>query len=474
LKWKSESGQFEIDGNPTRLLTEIMNRKLFGTDGIRSRAGSFPLNAAAVEAIGRAIGEKLGGTVLVGQDTRISSPWIFELLRSGVAQTPAAIYDAKVVPTPAVALLTKTGEYSGGVMISASHNPFEDNGVKVFSSDGTKLNDEAEAEIEQRIFQLLPASAEQAVDAIPERPFQARHDDEAVRRYQKLLSSQFKPGPWLKGLRIVADCANGAMSRVAPTLLETLGAEVQVLHCSPTGKNINAACGAVHIEALHEAMKRSSADFGVAYDGDGDRSLFVSHTGRRIDGDAVLLLMARRMQRLGRLIPPVVVGTLMTNFALEKLLAAEGIRLERVAVGDRFIFEQMRRGGGILGGEPSGHVIFPDFGLSGDGLFTTLKVAEALVEERASLDDLTKDWIEAPQLLESIRVRQKIPLETIPAVQAKIDDVNARLQGFGRLVIRYSGTEPVLRVMIESDDASRNRSLMEELLDVIGRHIETI
>ena len=447
-----------------------MNIKLFGTDGIRARAGDFPLNAAAVVAIGQAIGEKLGGRLLVGQDTRISSPWILGLLKEGIRRTSAAVDDAGVIPTPGVALLVKTTGYSGGIMISASHNPFEDNGIKVFSADGTKLSDKEEAEIEQRVFALLPSDPSDVVrqrDVIPDSPITASNATGFPERYLEILESHFASSQWLRGLRIVADCANGAMSVVAPALLKRLGAKLNVIHASPDGKNINAACGAVHMESLMETMRSADADFGVAFDGDGDRSLFVSGSGRRIDGDAVLLLMARRMKAAA------VVGTSMTNFALELLLKAEEIALARVDVGDRFIFEEIRRANSkdstqvMLGGEPSGHIIFPDFGLSGDGLLTALKVAQALVESKASLDELTRDWVPSPHLLKGVRVGKKVPLDQLPAVQAKIAEVDRALTGRGRIVVRYSGTEPLLRVMIESDDAERNDRFMEELLKII-------
>jgi phosphoglucosamine mutase len=445
-----------------------MSTKLFGTDGIRSCAGEFPLNSAAIVAIGQAIGESLGGKVLMGQDTRVSSPWIFEHLQKGFSRTPAMIQNAGVVPTPAIALLTKWLGYSGGVMISASHNPYQDNGIKVFGRDGTKLTDSDEAQLEKRIFQLLGSgSGYTRTDKVPERNVTAANDTGWHERYQEILLSRFPKSDWLRGLRIVVDCANGAMSAIAPRLLTKLGADVVVTHAWPNGTNINDACGAVHVEALGSSMRAGLADFGVAFDGDGDRSIFMSSSGRLIDGDAVLLLMARRMKRNGQLNPPVVVGTLMTNFSLERMLRQEGITLARVAVGDRFIFEEMQRGGAPLGGEPSGHIIFPDFKLSGDGLLTTLKVAEAIATDRASFEDLTRDWVVAPQVLKNIPVREKVPLETLPAVQAMIVEVNHELQGCGRLVVRYSGTEPLLRVMIESDDAARNVRLMEKLLTVI-------
>jgi phosphoglucosamine mutase len=449
-----------------------MSTKLFGTDGIRACAGEFPLNAAAIVAIGRAVGERLGGKILVGQDTRVSSPWIFDLLQKGFSLTPATIQNAGVIPTPAIALLTKWLSYSGGLMISASHNPYADNGIKVFGPDGTKLNDDDEVQIEQHIHQLLSnEEGRDRVDTVPVWQISASNATGWNERYQEILLSHFPNSDWLRGLRIVLDCANGAMSEVAPRLLTKLGADVVVTHASPNGTNINDGCGAVHVDALRTAMRTVNADFGVAFDGDGDRSMFMSASGRLIDGDAVLLLMARRLKKLGQMSPPVVIGTLMTNFSLEKMLEHEGIALTRVAVGDRFIFEEMQRSGSPLGGEPSGHVIFSDFKLSGDGLLTTLKVAEAIATDRASFDDMTRDWIEAPQLLKNVRVREKVPLETLPAVQAKMTELNHALQGCGRLVVRYSGTEPLLRVMIESDDAKRNDRLMDELLAVIREHL---
>jgi phosphoglucosamine mutase len=450
----------------------MSSTKLFGTDGIRSRAGEYPLNSKTIAAIGRAIGEKLGGKILVGQDTRVSSPWIFNLLQQGISSTTATITNAGVIPTPAIALLTKSSDYSGGVMISASHNPYEDNGIKVFAADGTKLNDADEAQVEKRIFELLGSQhGDDQTDIVPQQKISAINSTGWLERYQEILSSHFPPRDWLAGLRIVLDCANGAMSEIAPRLLKKLGADVILTHASPNGTNINAGCGAVHVDALRSAMRDAAADLGVAYDGDGDRSMFMLRNGRLIDGDGILLIMARRLKKNGRLNPPIVIGTLMTNFSLERMLGEEGIGLMRVSVGDRFIFEEMLRSGSPLGGEPSGHIIFSDFRLSGDGLLTTLKVAEAIADDHASFEDLVKDWVESPQLLKNVRVKSKVPLETLPAIQAKMTKIDLELQGCGRLVVRYSGTEPLLRVMIESDDAVRNERLMEELLTIIKQQI---
>jgi phosphoglucosamine mutase len=442
--------------------------KLFGTDGIRTRAGEFPLNAAAIVAIGQAVGEDLGGRVLVGEDTRASSAWILELLFRGLALSAAKAESAGVLPTPGVALLTREHSFSGGIMISASHNPFEDNGIKIFAGDGTKLKDDVEARIERRILELLPQGATTTIDPVPEPRDFAAITTPWLERYEQLLLAHFPRGSWLKGTRIVADCANGAMSVVAPAVLKSLGADVHVICAAPTGRNINAGCGAVHPEALVQETKKDKFDFGVAFDGDGDRSLFVSGNGRGVDGDAVLLVMARRKK------PAVVVGTSMTNFALEQMLARQGIGLTRVAVGDRYIFEEMQRSGALLGGEPSGHIIFSDFGLSGDGLLTTLKLAQAIVETGKSLDDLTSDWIPAPHMLKGVRVSRKIPLEQMNALQSVMRDANEVLKACGRLVVRYSGTEPLLRVMIESDDARRNEEWMEKLLRAIEEDIKIL
>ena len=445
--------------------------KLFGTDGIRTRAGEFPLNAASIPAIGQAIAEKLGGKLLVGRDTRLSSPWIHGLLEEGFRQAGITSDDAGVIPTPAIALLTREGanqdEYFGGVMISASHNPYEDNGIKVFSSNGTKLTDSAEEEIERRVAELIRPGAEAVTDTIfPVRLSASSNPDRHRERYEQLLRSHFPQGQWLLGRRIVMDCANGAMSVVAPDLLRRLGADVHVICATPDGKNINAHCGAVHLETLERTMKQETADFGVAFDGDGDRSLFVTQEGKRVDGDVVLLVMAHRSKA------PAVVGTSMTNYALEKKLESMSIGLTRVAVGDRYIFEEMQRSGAPLGGEPSGHIIFSDFRLSGDGLLTTLKLAEAIVQSGKSLSDLTHDWIPAPQLLKGVRVTERIPLEDMSVLQATMKDASVVLQGCGRLVVRYSGTEPLLRVMIESDDANRNEVWMKKLLAAIDEDIK--
>lgn len=443
--------------------------RLFGTDGIRARAGAFPLNEETGLAIGRAVGERLKGAVLVGQDTRISSPWLFGLLQQGIEQAGSSVEPAGVIPTPAVALLTREYGFAGGIMISASHNAFEDNGIKIFDAGGRKIGDSAEVWIEARILSLAPSHAS---GRIPDTQIRARNTTPWPSRYMEILHRRFPPGAWLQGLRIMVDCANGALSVVAPVLLRDLGAQTIAIHDSPDGRNINDNCGSVHIEDLQQAVPRSGADFGVAFDGDGDRAMFVSASGRLLDGDAVLLLMARRLKCRR------VVGTSMTNYSLERMLASQGCELVRVAVGDRYVFEEMLRSGAVLGGEPSGHVIFQDFGLSGDGLMTTLKVAEAIVSEGQTLDSLTADWEQAPQLLRNLRVMKRVPLDQLPETRKKTAEIAKTLVGRGRIVVRYSGTEPLLRVMIESDDAHLNERLADEmsrvfLAEVREKHIDT-
>ena len=445
-------------------------QKLFGTDGIRSQAGKFPLDRSTIPAIGQAIGERLGGPVLVGQDPRTSGPWIMSSLRTGLDHIGVEVEDGGVLPTPAVALLTKETAVRGGVMISASHNSFEDNGIKIFGPDGRKLGDNDEAGIETRVNELLEAGQDPATETDSDTSSNMTDVDRRSHladRYMTLLGERFGSGRWMEGLRIVTDCANGAMSKVAPALLESLGAEVSAIHANPSGVNINADCGAVHPESLIEHVCNSSADLGVAFDGDGDRSIFVSSAGELVDGDAVLLIIARLLKSNGRLEPATVVGTSMTNYGLEKALAGEGIALVRTDVGDRYVFREMLNGGALLGGEPSGHIIFSDYGLSGDGLLTTLKVCEAMVSQNASLDELTRGWQSAPQLLQNLPVAEKPPLDSLPAVTEKIGEIATRLEGKGRIVVRYSGTERLLRIMIESDSDDTNDAYADELSRVV-------
>ncbi len=445
--------------------------QLFGTDGIRGEARTFPLDASTLPLIGQAIGERLGGRILIGRDPRESGPEMLDLLTVGIEAGGAKTEDAGVVPTPAIALLASNSDLAGGIMISASHNPYKDNGIKVFGSDGRKLDDAAEDAIEARVATL---QLDRTIRTEPRSKQRVGTGDPRwLRRYGQLLAGRFEQCKWLEGLHLTLDCANGSMSPTAPEFLKGLGATITAIHSEPNGTNINVDCGAVHPESLVETVRDNGSDLGVAYDGDGDRSIFASSSGRLIDGDAVLLVMSRLLRRKEQLIPPVVVGTAMTNFNLERSLASDGVSLVRVGVGDRHIFREMLARGAHLGGEPSGHTIFSDFGLSGDGLLTTLKLCEAMVMNEASLDELTTDWSPAPQLLRNIAVAERVPLETIPAIGRKIDRISRTLAGRGRIVVRYSGTEPLLRVMVESDSASLNEACATDLIEVVRNTIGT-
>lgn len=445
--------------------------RLFGTDGIRGHAGGFPFNAATLPLIGRAIGEHLGGRVLIGRDPRKSGPEIFAHLKLGLETGGASTKDGGILPTPAIALLIRESRLSGGIMISASHNPYKDNGIKVFGADGRKLDDVEEEGIETRVAQLRQTTGGSVSNAPA--LYAGGGDPAWLERYLVLLGKRFSNRKWLKGINLTLDCANGAMSGVAPGFLESLGAGVQLIHSSPNGTNINLGCGAVHPGDLIDAVRHNGSSLGVAYDGDGDRSIFVDANGRLIDGDAVLLVMSRILKKAGTLIPPLVVGTSMTNYNLERKLSEEGVKLVRTDVGDRYILREMLDSGAQLGGEPSGHIIFSDDRLSGDGLLTTLRICEAMVSEGASLDELTRDWHPSPQLLENVRVSERVPLDTLPSVVQKIDEIRRTLEGCGRIVVRYSGTEPLLRIMVESDSDSLNRACASALIEVIQKALGT-
>lgn len=432
-----------------------MQRQLFGTDGIRGTPGQFPLDARTVFAVGLALGEWLrthGETpaVVLGMDPRESSPWLAGYVAGALLQTGAKVRFAGVITTPGIAWLARAGSFAAGVMISASHNPYQDNGIKIFDHAGYKLPDEQEHVLEQRIFALLdtewrPVSASPPVE------------EELGRDYLDFLAATFPDT--LAGLRLVVDGANGSASHLAPALFRRLGAEVVTVACEPDGRNINLHCGSLHLETLRETTVAARADFGVAFDGDADRALFVSSSGRTVDGDAVLYLLARYLHERGRLArpgrSPVVVATLMSNLGLELALERLGIRLVRAPVGDKYVLEEMLRHDALLGGEQSGHIIFREFGTTGDGLLTALRVLEVLWVCRATLDELLHDLVLYPQVLLNVPVRAKPPLEQLPGLATEIAEARGEFGDAGRIVVRYSGTEMLARVMVEGPDAGR-------------------
>jgi phosphoglucosamine mutase len=428
-----------------------MARKLFGTDGIRGVAGEYPLNRSTAYAVGAALGaciRQSGGApeVVIGMDTRESGPWLAEHVSSGLGSQDIQVRFAGVTATPGVAYLAKNGNFSAGVMISASHNPYRDNGIKILGKSGYKLPDLEEEQLESEIFRFIAAGGEPRI-----RPLAV--DEGLDRTYIDHLAGTL-PRP-VSGLKIVADCANGSVSHLAPDLLSRVGAEVITIGASPDGRNINLDCGSLHLGKLRRTVLDQSADLGVAYDGDADRALFVSHSGKIVDGDAVLFLVARYLKEQGRLPVPLVVATVMSNLGLELALAAQGIDLIRTAVGDKYVLEEMLRLNASLGGEQSGHVIFRDYATTGDGILTTLRVLEVLNETGRNLDDLITELQIFPQLLVNVKVKSRKPIEDMPLVVQSIHAAEDSFGKEGRVLVRFSGTEPLARVMVEGRDQQR-------------------
>jgi phosphoglucosamine mutase len=409
-------------------------------------AGVAPLDRKTAQAVGAALGHWVIESgqqyreVLVGMDTRESGPWLAAEVASGLQWRGVKVEFAGVTTTPGVAYLAKNGPFAAGVMISASHNPYQDNGIKLIGHAGYKLPDEQEERLETEIFVLLG----QGLDLPPARlAVDARLDC----AYEDHLASTL-PGR-LDGLRLVVDCANGSASALAPELFERLGAQVHPIHCAPDGRNINLNCGSLHLEVLQGAVLEQKADAGVAFDGDADRALLVARSGKIIDGDAVLFLVARHWK------VPLVVATVMSNIGLELALRAHGIGMVRTPVGDKYVLEEMLRRSAALGGEQSGHVIFHQYATTGDGMLTALRVFEVMRETGAGLDELTAELQVYPQRLVNVRVRERRPLEELPAVMAEIRAAEESLGDSGRVLVRFSGTEPLARVMVEGPDLNR-------------------
>jgi phosphoglucosamine mutase len=447
-------------------------RKLFGTDGIRGVAGDFPLDAPTVFLIGQALGHRLAKKekqprVVLGQDTRYSSAWIADTLAAGLASRGVAVESAGLVPTPAVAYLARSRKLSAGIVVSASHNPWTDNGVKVFGGDGYKLPDALELEIEREIFQLLEKT-KAAADPPPPPAVSLPGSAELRRAYDDWLAASItKPG--LAGLRMVVDCANGAACSVAPPLFRALGLDAEFLYLAPDGRNINENCGALHPEVVAGAVREKKANLGITFDGDADRALFADAAGNVVNGDAVLLLTARDMKARSALPGDTVVATTMSNMGLEAALNRSGIRMLRAPVGDKYVLEEMRKCGAKLGGEQSGHVIFADQSTTGDGLLTALRVLDVIARSREPLAELVADLKVFPQIISNVRVREKRPLEQISEVARAIREAEGKLDGNGRVVVRYSGTEPLARVMVEAESETEMRRHAEAIAAAIQR-----
>ncbi|MGD0791345.1 MAG: phosphoglucosamine mutase [Terriglobales bacterium] len=450
-------------------------RQLFGTDGIRGVAGEFPLTRDSVYWIGRALGHDLArvnakARVVIGQDTRVSSRWIADRFLQGLASVGVETRSAGVITTPGVAFLARSQGFDAGVVISASHNPWTDNGIKIFSGDGYKLPDARELAIEKEIFALLQDSdAVPAPDSTPE--VSSLPGEEGLRQaYVRSLAGSISTD--LTRLRVAVDCANGAAAAEAPELFGALKINTTFLHSAPDGQNINENCGALHPEMVArfvaESDNQGRFDVGVTFDGDADRALFCDAHGRVVNGDAVLLLAAREMQAHGRLANATVVATIMSNMGLELALQRSGIRMLRANVGDKYVLEEMQRAGATLGGEQSGHILFRDGeATTGDGLLTALRVLEIMVRTGKPLADLVGDLKVFPQTIRNVRVRNKTPFAQIPAVQAAIAAAERELDGNGRVVVRYSGTEALARVMIEAESKEQMDRLAESIVGSI-------
>ena len=438
-------------------------KKLFGTDGIRAVAGQAPLDPATIHAIGLALATILARTtpsprILLGMDTRESSQTIAATLTAGLQQGGAQVENAGIITTPAIAHLTHTHGFSTGIVISASHNPWQDNGIKLFGPDGFKLPDATELAIEEEIFAQLSKASPPAAST-PAAPPVAEADRAEYIRF--LLASV--PGLSLDNHKIVLDCANGAASSVAAQLFSDLGGTVVIIHASPNGRNINAACGALHPEVVAAEVVKHQAQIGITFDGDADRVLFADEHGTVVNGDAVLLLAARDLAARNALAHSTVVATTMSNMGLEAALTRSGIRMLRAPVGDKYVLEQMLSTGASLGGEQSGHIIFSGRSTTGDGLLTALLVLDVMHREGKSLAELTADLKTFPQVIVNVKVREKKPLESIPTVARAIAEAEQALAGTGRVVIRYSGTEALARVMIEAEDAEAMRLHAEKI-----------
>ena len=450
-----------------------MGKQLFGTDGIRGVAGDYPLDPATVYAFGVALGHDavssaaspeipIGPEILIGTDTRQSGPWIAGLVAGGLASAGARVRYAGVITTPGVAYLTRTGDFVAGVMISASHNPFQDNGLKVFGHDGFKLPDAEEHTIEQEILRLR-------ANAVEPRPASLTVDPELVRQYLEFLLSVSSVR--LDGVKLVLDCGNGAAWCLGPELFQRLGAVVIPIGCTPNGRNINLDCGAMHVEGLREAVLANQADFGVACDGDADRSIFVAKSGKIVNGDGVLLVCGRALQASGHLNGGTVVSTVMANLGLERALERQGIRMVRTPVGDKYVLEEMVRLGAVLGGEQSGHIIFREYATTGDGLLTALRLFEITRLAGEGLDELTAGLELYPQKLVNVRVREKKGLTELPAVAREIRRVEETFGASGRVLVRFSGTEPLARVMVEGPDLAQVESFSARIAAAIEREM---
>lgn len=446
-------------------------KKLFGTDGIRGEAGAFPLDEKTIEIIGNSLArqftEKLGRSprFITGRDTRESGEWIEKSFHAGANAAEAMCESAEVITTPGVAFLTKHFHFDAGIVISASHNPFQDNGIKIFMPDGRKIGEAIEREIEKDIYELNVENISYTdVGEINARAdeYQASYVNHLADEFQTLDLSNYK---------IVLDCANGAACRLAPDLFRRFGAEVVAINDAPDGKNINENCGSLHLDNLQKKVLEEKADFGAAFDGDADRSLFVDEKGNLVDGDAVLWIMANHLQSNGRLKNQTIVATVMSNIGLEIALNSKNIKLERTSVGDKYVLAELLKSDSAIGGEQSGHIIFPFQSLVGDGMLTTLFLLEAVRENDKTLSELTDGFTQFPQILVNVKVREKLPFDEVAEIAEAAKIIEDELGEKGRLLLRYSGTENLARVMIEGENQLSIETQANHLAEIIRQNL---
>ena len=448
---------------------------LFGTDGVRGQAGKFPLDHETVARLGAALVRAMRSNgangrslrFLVGRDTRESGDWIERELGRGIHAEGAAITTAGVIPTPAIAYVTRATEFDAGLVISASHNPFEDNGIKVFSGRGEKFTEALERQVEAII-----ADPSWSVPHAGELPPVDRTD--VIGFYIAHAQLAFPQPERLGHFKLAIDTANGATTTVAPRLFRDLGFDVTVIGNEPDGRNINLNCGSTHPDGLATLVRDGGFRMGVAYDGDGDRAIFADHTGKIVDGDAVMLLAARHMQAQGRLKGNAVVATVMSNIGLEIALRENGIELVRCPVGDKYVMEEMLKRGLSIGGEQSGHIIFSDHLFTGDGIATSLAVMRVMADTGRELADLAGQMTAYPQVLVNVRVRERKDLRQFPEIAAAMDRIEGKLTGHGRLLVRYSGTEPLLRVMLEGPSEGQLRSLASRIIEQASKILNPV
>ena len=447
-------------------------KSLFGTDGIRGEAGKFPLDEPTVNIIGSSLASYLATVsskppvIVIGRDTRESGAWLERALITGASTAGAKCLSAGVITTPGVAYLTRVMRADAGVVISASHNPYHDNGIKIFAPSGQKIADSVERQIETDIFANAGTAPTRTNEALSD-----SSSENLRKRYLAFLTDEIGNGLKLRGLTVALDCANGASSELAPALFEALGARVIATNVAPDGRNINLNCGSLHIESLQATVVAEQSNLGIAFDGDADRSLFVDAAGNFVDGDATLWILASYLLKRQRLKQGIVVATVMSNIGLEIALRSVGVELVRTDVGDKYVLEELLRRGASLGGEQSGHIILPELSLAGDGMITALSLIRAMTEEDRTLKDLTSGFWRYPQVLLNVQVREKVAFSDLPAVQRAVKEVEERLSQNGRLLLRYSGTEPLARVMIEGANQSDIETYAERIAKGIRQEI---